>query len=134
MPTNARFERDCSVPPEALWPFLTDVDRLSTWFDPLIDYGGSRLDFSPHSALLFVAKDNHLLPALTGAVTRCDPPRVLEYTWGSETLRWQLAVTGRGCRLILTVTRFASVRVDASRWEACLDRLTTTLQVTRPRR
>ena len=123
MASNARFERDSSLSPDVLWAALTDVDRLGAWFDQLIDYGSSRLEFAAGSLLLFVAKDDHLLPALNGRVIRYEPPRLLEYTWGADTLRWQVAVTGRGCRLILTVTRYGPGPVDRGRWEACLDRL-----------
>ena len=27
-------------------------------------------------------------------MTRCDPPTLLEYTWGDDVLRWQLEVNG----------------------------------------
>jgi uncharacterized protein YndB with AHSA1/START domain len=121
-----RFDRGYPCPPETLWEAITRPDRLSRWFDQMIDYGGSRLDFTEGADLLFVAKDDHLFPALHGRVLRVDSPRLLEYTWASQLLRWELEAGGDGgCRLIFTtfVELRGSAIAGASRWRARLDML-----------
>lgn len=38
----------------------------------------------------------------TGVVPVAEPHRLLEYMWGGETLRWELAEEAGGCRLVFT--------------------------------
>src|SRR4051794_33047170 len=85
-PVTLRLERRYAHSCAEVWPALTEAERLATWFDQLIDYGRSSLRFPGGAALLFVANDDHLLPAVNGRVTRFDPPRTLEYTRGSQVL------------------------------------------------
>jgi len=125
-----RFERTYACPPEQVWRALTRPDVLSTWYDQMIDYNASRLDFADGASLLFVAMDAHLFPAQHGKVTRIDPPHLLEYTRASDVLAWQLAATGGGAtRLVLTVVveTQASAIAGAPQWRAALDRLETAL-------
>lgn len=101
---SLRFEREYSCPQSTVWQAITRPDQLSRWFDQMIDYHGSRLDFAEGTNLLFVALDDHLFPAQTGQVMRVDPPHLLEYTRVEQTLRWRLEAIGdSGCRLTLTV-------------------------------
>ncbi len=67
--------------------------------------------------------------AMTGVITRLEPPRLLELIWrengGQESLlRWALEADGAGCRLTLTHTLPAGMR-DApglvSGWHQHLD-------------
>lgn len=125
-----RFERTYAAPPEDVWRALTRPDVLGTWYDPMIDYHSSRLDFTAGASLLFVAKDAHLFPAQPGRVTRLDPPRLLEFTRAAAVLRWQVAAAGEGAsRLVLTVVvdpRAGTISY-AAELRAALDRLGTTL-------
>src|SRR5690242_8559372 len=98
-----RLERTFACPPEELWRALTQPDVLNTWYDQMIDYDASRLDFAEGANLMFVAKDAHLFAAQHGRVTRIDPPRLLEYTRASQLLRWQVAAGDDASRLVLTV-------------------------------
>jgi uncharacterized protein YndB with AHSA1/START domain len=128
-----RLERTFACPPEQVWRALTQPDVLSTWYDQMIDYDASRLDFAEGANLMFVAKDTHLFAAQHGRVTRIDRPRLLEYTRASQELRWQLAAASEGAsRLVLTVVvdTQASVIAGASLLRAALDRLDTTLTST----
>jgi uncharacterized protein YndB with AHSA1/START domain len=125
-----RFTRTYASPRDKVWRALTETDLLSTWFDQMIDYDNSRLDFTELASLYFIAKDEHLFPAQHGRVTRVDPPCVLEYTRGSEVLRWQLAAFGNSAsRLVLTVVvdMRGSAIANAPHLHAALDRLHTTL-------
>ena len=125
-----RFERTYACPQEDVWRALTRPEVLSTWYDPMVDYPSSRLDFAAGANLLFVAKDAHLFPAQSGRVTRIDPPHLLEFTRTSTVLRWQLTAAGNGAtRLVLTVVvdPRAGAIAEAPQLRAALDRLETTL-------
>ncbi|MBC6461584.1 SRPBCC domain-containing protein [Actinomadura sp. HBU206391] len=130
-----RFEREYSHPQATVWQAITGADRLSQWFDQLIDYGSSRLDFTEGADLLFVAKDDYLFPAVNGRVIQVDIPHLLEYTRASQTLRWQLEANGAGgCRLTLTVfTELRTIAIaNAPHLHADLDMLRATLNGREP--
>jgi hypothetical protein len=55
-------------------------------------------------------------------VTRADAPKVLEYEWGGNDIRWELEAFGGGTRLTLWHNldrRFISM--GAAGWHMCLD-------------
>ncbi len=55
-------------------------------------------------------------------VIRADAPRVLEYGWGGNDMRWELEALGSGTRLTLWTSidrRFISM--GAAGWHICLD-------------
>ena len=55
-------------------------------------------------------------------VTRADAPRVLEYNWGGNEIRWELEAVGGGTRLTLWHNidrRF--IAMGAAGWHICLD-------------
>ncbi len=55
-------------------------------------------------------------------VARADAPRVLEYNWGDQDLRWELEALGGGTRLTLWHNidrRFISM--GAAGWHICFD-------------
>ncbi len=56
-------------------------------------------------------------------ITRAEAPRVLEYNWGGQDLRWQLEpTTGGGTRLTLwhAIDRHY-IAMGAAGWHICLD-------------
>jgi hypothetical protein len=57
-------------------------------------------------------------------VLEIDEPNVLAFTWGDDTLRFELAADGDGTRLVLVdeLPPEAAAR-NAAGWESCLDRL-----------
>ena len=92
-----RFERRLPHRPEKVWRALTEADELSHWFPARVD--GER---EVGAALRFVFRDGDE-PDAEGVVTECDPPRVLAYTMGAETLRWELSpLPDGGCLLVFT--------------------------------
>src|SRR5918992_171988 len=115
-----RFERRLRHPRENVWRALTDVGELRAWFVEILDYERSRLEFTPGATLEFVAKGD--LPTGRGRVTICEPPRLLEYTWDTETLRFELTPDGAGCLLVFTNVlpdRDTAAAVDPG-WQAGL--------------
>jgi hypothetical protein len=61
-----------------------------------------------------------------------DPPSVMEFTWGTDLLRIELAADGAGTVLTLTDTfdDVGKAARDAAGWHECLDRLTDDLDGT----
>jgi hypothetical protein len=61
-----------------------------------------------------------------------DPPSVMEFTWGTDLLRIELAADGAGTVLTLTDTfdDVGKAARDAAGWHECLDRLTEDLDGT----
>lgn len=110
--------RRLSHPPARVWQALTDPEQLRAWapFDAdrnLGSVGSARLTTVGTPA-----------PHVTESrVTRADAPRVLEFDWGGQDLRWELDPTsGGGTRLTLWHNidrRFISM--GAAGWHICLD-------------
>jgi uncharacterized protein YndB with AHSA1/START domain len=114
-----RFERRLDRSPQDVWRAITDREELKAWFpnDVVVDAWevGATIDFT---------FTEHDLPPFTGTVLEVDEPKVLAYTWGEETLRFELTPDGDGTLLVLTdeLDRGFAAR-NAAGWEICLDRL-----------
>jgi uncharacterized protein YndB with AHSA1/START domain len=121
-----RFERQYRCPRARIWQAIAEPDQLRQWFDQMIDYDSSQLDFVEGGSLLFIAKDAQLFPALPGRVIRLDAPRLLEYTKGSLQLQWQLEATPDD-QCLLTLAVLVELRsiafAEAPTWQTALDSL-----------
>jgi hypothetical protein len=55
-------------------------------------------------------------------VTRADAPKVLEYNWGAQDIRWELEAFGGGTRLTLwhNIDR-GFISMGAAGWHICFD-------------
>ncbi|MEZ7131285.1 SRPBCC family protein [Nonomuraea sp. AD125B] len=96
-----RFERRLRHPQAKVWRAISETDQLRAWFVQLLDYDRFRFDLVPGARIAFVDRQGTM--AGEGEVVRVDPPKLLEYTWGSEILRWELEPDGDdGCRLVFT--------------------------------
>jgi uncharacterized protein YndB with AHSA1/START domain len=109
--------RDLSHPPAAVWKALTEPGQLRDWapFDSdrnLGSVGTARLTTVGAPA-----------PHVTETrVTRADAPRLLEFNWGGQDIRWQLEPLSGGTRLTLWHNidrRF--IAMGAAGWHICLD-------------
>ena len=70
---------------------------------------------------VFLGSESH---DLFGTVLECDPPHVLAFTWGDETLRFELCPEEGGTCLVLTDELdppFAAR--NAAGWDVCLELL-----------
>jgi uncharacterized protein YndB with AHSA1/START domain len=121
-----RFERRLAHSPEKVWKALTDPAELAHWFPQDIEG-----PFAPGAALRFVFRGTppslggEVITDFKGEVLELDPPRLLSYTWGEDTLRFQLTPDGDGCVLVFTDTlaeRGKAAR-DGAGWHVCLDAL-----------
>jgi uncharacterized protein YndB with AHSA1/START domain len=111
------FVRDLRHPPDRVWAALTEPDQLRDWAPFVADRDLGR----PGEATLTMI-DGDVAEDLPAAVTRAEPPTLLEYSWGDDLLRWELAPTPRGTRLTLRHTvedRDMAPKVAAG-WHLCL--------------
>jgi uncharacterized protein YndB with AHSA1/START domain len=118
-----RFERRLSHPVEVVWQAITEPDELEHWFPSKV-----ALDELRAGADMTFTFENMPLDApstMTGRVTELDPPRLFEFYWGGDHLRFELEPSVDGCVLRLTVLLDAREKAarDAAGWHVCLDRL-----------
>jgi uncharacterized protein YndB with AHSA1/START domain len=110
--------RDLSQPPAQVWKALTEPEQLREWapFDSDRNLG------SVGSAKLSTA--GMPTPHVTETrVTRADAPKLLEFSWGGQDLRWELApLAGGGTRLTIwhNIER-AYIAMGAAGWHICFD-------------
>jgi uncharacterized protein YndB with AHSA1/START domain len=117
-----RLERRLADPPDVVWRALTEREQLRSWFPCDVIVGGGRWEVG--AAITFPFPPEVMDLTLTGEVLEVDEPNVLAFTWGEETLRFELAAEGGGTRLVLIdeLPADAAAR-NAAGWEQCLDRL-----------
>ncbi|GIH05116.1 hypothetical protein Rhe02_31830 [Rhizocola hellebori] len=112
------FVRDFRHPPEKVWAALTEPGQLSQWAPFTTDRDLSELG---NAALTMI--DGETVDVTAAQVIRAEPPRLLEYTWGEDLLRWELEPAGAGTRLTLrhTVQGREWLPKVAAGWHLCLD-------------
>ncbi len=116
--------RTLSHPPEKVWKALTEPEHLREWspFD-----SDRKLDSVGTAKLTTVGSPT---PHITDAqIKRADAPKVLEFTWGGQDIRWELEPVGAGgTRLTLwhNINR-AFIAMGAAGWHVCLDVLDRSL-------
>src|SRR5215831_8222349 len=110
--------RELRHSPEKVWQALTDPAHLRDWApfdaDRSLGAAGARVKLTTVGA-----PTQHVTETV---VTRADAPRVLEYNWGGNDMRWELEALGGGTRLTLWTSidrRFISM--GAAGWHICLD-------------
>lgn len=121
-PPAVRLERHLAEPPEVVWRALTDRRELTSWFpcDVVVEGGEWRVG----ARLTFPFPADVIDMTLTGEVLAVEAPRLLSYTWGDDTLRFELEPDGGGTRLVLEDRLPAPWAArNAAGWEECLERL-----------
>ncbi len=111
------FVRTLRHPPEKVWAALTEPAQLGEWSP----YTADRNLGSTGDATLTMI-DGDTSEDLAASVTRADPPTLLEYTLGTDLLRWELAAIDAGTRLTLrhTVQDRDWLPKVAAGWHLCL--------------
>jgi uncharacterized protein YndB with AHSA1/START domain len=111
------FIRDLSHPPAVVWTALTDPAEIGQW----APFTAPRSLAEPGATVLTMV-DGDEKTDLPATVLRAVPPDVLEYTWGDDLLRWELAPTATGTRLTLrhTSTEPGIEPMAAAGWHLCL--------------
>jgi uncharacterized protein YndB with AHSA1/START domain len=110
--------RELAHSPDKIWRALTDPAHLREWapFEAEASLGtvGATVKLTTVGAPT---------PQVTETkVTRADAPKVLEYNWGAQNIRWELEAFGGGTRLKLWHNidrRFISM--GAAGWHICFD-------------
>ena len=117
-----RLERHLPDPPAVVWQALTERRQLRSWFPSDVIVSGGRWETG--AAITFPFPPEVMDMTLTGEVLEVNEPNVLVFTWGEDTLRFELSAEGEGTRLVLIdeLPAGAAAR-NAAGWESCLDRL-----------
>jgi uncharacterized protein YndB with AHSA1/START domain len=110
--------RELHHAPEKVWLALTDPAHLREWApfeaDRSLGTVGTTVKLTTVGAPTPQVSETR--------VTRADAPRVLEYNWGGNDIRWELEAVGGGTRLTLWHDidgRFISM--GAAGWHICCD-------------
>ena len=108
--------RDLRHPPEMVWEALTDPAQLREWapFD-----ADANLGVAGASAKLSTAGAPYVTET---RVKRADRPKLLEFSWGNQDIRWELEPQGGGTRLTLwTNIERNYISMGAAGWHICID-------------
>jgi uncharacterized protein YndB with AHSA1/START domain len=141
-----RFERLLPGPIERVWAYLTQTEKRATWLaaGPMELRVGGPVELNFHHADLSAEKTpperykklegGH---TIQGLITRCDPPRLLSYTWGEwGEVTFELTPRGDDVLLVLTHRRLpdrAGMVSVAGGWHAHLGILADNLDGREPR-
>ena len=111
-----RFTRRLPHPAHKVWRAVTEREHLEAWFPGRIEgewVVGSGLEFHGE------------FPTFKGEVLAVEEGSLLEFRWGSDVIRLEIAPEGSGCVLTLadTFDDLGKAARDAAGWHECLDRL-----------
>jgi uncharacterized protein YndB with AHSA1/START domain len=129
--TVLRLRRRLAHPPERVWPALVEPGRLSAWFPARVELDGPGERLAAGAKLRFVFEAGEG-PTATGLVTALDeagPPKVVEFTWGDDRLRWEAHPDEGGTLLVLEHTfadRWGAASFAAG-WHTCVAGLAAAL-------
>ena len=110
--------RELRHSPEKVWQALTDPEHLREWApfeaDGSLGTAGTTVKLSTVAAPTPQVSETR--------VTRADAPRLLEYNWGAQDVRWELEPSGGGTRLTLwhNINR-GFISMGAAGWHICFD-------------
>lgn len=112
------FVRELRHSPEKVWAALTEPGQLAAW----APYTADRSLAEAGSATMTMIDDEHSQD-MEVEVVRAEPPTLLEHTFGTDLLRWELAATDIGTRLTLrhTVQDRDWIPKVAAGWHLCFD-------------
>lgn len=109
--------RELRHAPEKVWAALTEPGQLAQWAPFTVDR-----DLGSTGDATLTMVDGEVAQDLAASVVQAEPPTLLEYTWGPDLLRWELAPLDAGTRLTLrhTVRERVMVPKVAAGWHICL--------------
>jgi uncharacterized protein YndB with AHSA1/START domain len=109
--------RDLKHPPPLVWEALTEPEHLQAW----APFDADRSLATPGTVRLTTVKAP-TPTAADGTVRVADAPRLLEYSWGDGTLRWELEDHAGGTRLKLwhNIDKHF-ISWGAAGWHVCID-------------
>jgi uncharacterized protein YndB with AHSA1/START domain len=114
-PAEVRIVRLLPGPIERIWDYLTDPEKRSRWF------AGGPMELRPGGKLTLRFRHRDLAPdetppedhkhhhdpgvSMDGIITRCEPPRVLAFTFGSDgesEATFELTPQGKDVLMVVT--------------------------------
>lgn len=115
-----RFERHLDQPVETVWRAVTDVQEMRAWFPTRIEIEEWRV-----GASLTHHFEHPGMDPLPGSVLEWEPPRRVAFTWGGDTITFDLTPAGDGGTVFVLSEELDAGHAarNAAGWEACLDRL-----------
>ena len=115
-----RFERHLAKPVEVVWRAVTDPVEMRAWFPTRIV-----IDEWKVGAALTHHFDEHDIEPLPGTVLEWKPPHRVSFTWGTDTITFELVpAPGGGTTFVLTEELDKNIAArNAAGWDTCLDRL-----------
>ena len=123
-----RFVRRLRHSPDIVWRALTEPEQLMAWFPQRV-VG----EWKVGSPLRFEFAHGEFA-AFDGEVTACQHGSLLEFRWGTDIIRFEVAASADGCTLTLidTIDELGKAARDGAGWHACLDVLELELDGTAP--
>jgi uncharacterized protein YndB with AHSA1/START domain len=115
---SVRLQRRYPAAVTAVWRCLVEPDEVNAWWTPmtvtLVPEAGAPMTFTWPGG-----------DVEAGQVLAVDPPYHLAYTWGPDTLRWDLHAAGDATvvTLLTTVADPDHIAYSAAGWHAALDLL-----------
>lgn len=115
-----RFERHLPRSVEAVWEAVTDPDEMRAWFPTRIEIDEWRV-----GAPLTHYFDQPDIEPLPGSVLEWDPPHRVSFTWGEDTIAFDLSRSPDGGTIFVLTEELSANHAarNAAGWEGCLDRL-----------
>ena len=115
-----RFERHLAGPVDDVWRAVTDPVEMRSWFPTRVE-----IDEWRPGASLTHHFDEHDIDPLPGTVLEWDPPRRVRFTWGEDTIGFELTAGPDGGTVFVLTEELAANHAarNAAGWESCLDRL-----------
>jgi uncharacterized protein YndB with AHSA1/START domain len=109
--------RDLKHPPAKVWTAITDPEHLKQW----APFDADRSLGSVGTAKLTTVGAPQPMVSDT-QIKRADAPKVLEYSWGKQDLRWELEPISTGTRLTLWHNIDKNfIAMGAAGWHICFD-------------
>lgn len=118
---TVRLERFLPGPIERVWAYLTESDKRQTWLarGEMDLRPGGKIELTWENSKLsmnddpppekFREKETH---TMVGEIIECEPPRLLSFTWGSESggswVSFELTPKGDSVHLVVTHQRLGS--------------------------
>jgi uncharacterized protein YndB with AHSA1/START domain len=111
-----RFTRRLAHAPDKVWRAVVEAEHRNTWFPQRIEG-----EFRVGAPLKFVSEQGDF----DGEVLAFEPPSLVAFRWGTDTIQIEVAPDGDGSVLTLldTFDERGKAARDAAGWHVCLDAL-----------
>ena len=118
--TTLVLTRDFSAGRDAVWGMLTQPNALQIWAPYTADRDLSQVG---RCVLRMLGGDGGAADEIASVVLVADSPVLLEYSWASDMLAWNITTIGAASRLTLhqTLADETMASANAAGWHLCLE-------------